>query len=104
MEKTIRKIIEIEQKAAQITEQARQACEDMPAHIEAELSAYEAELAQQYGAKCAEQLARLRRQTEEREQADRKAQAEAVSRLQGAYERHGEEWAQRLFESVTRNV
>ncbi len=104
MEKTIRKIIEIERKAVGITEQARQACEDMPAQIEADLSAYEAALEKEYGAKCAEAVARNQAESERRERLDQKAQHEAVERLRGAYERHGEEWAEQLFESVIRNV
>ena len=104
MEHIIKRIIDIENKAQQITSQAKEACEDLPAQIKEELSGYREETEARYAREFEKRLEEeTEKQTAVLSELERSFSADC-ERLRAAYERHGEQWAHKLYESVTGNV
>lgn len=104
MEKIIKQIIDIENRATQITEQACAACEDLPGQIEAELAKYEQRLEDECRVKYEQKVAALREQTQADGEAHTGMIAAACERLRASEAAHGDEWVRILWEGVIGDV
>ena len=101
MENILNRIIDIENKAQQIVSQAGQAKQDMPEQVKRILRDFQEEMektsAQGYEERLASENARLKNALQS---LNDKCQGD-MDRLRRAYERHGQEWVEKLYESVT---
>ena len=101
MENILNRMIDIENKAQQIVSQAGQAKQDMPEQVKRILHDFQAQMektsAQGYEERLASENARLQKALQSLSE---KCQSD-MDRLQRAYERHGQEWVDKLYESVT---
>lgn len=104
MENIISRIVDIENKAKDIVKQAIDASEELPETIARELEDYraalEGELEADYNVECEKIEKELRSACD----GVTTEMTEASELLRAAYAKHGDEWAAKLFESVTGDV
>ncbi len=104
MENIIKRIIDIENKAKDIVSQAEEESAGLPETIRKELDEYERNLGQKYGELLTEEKIRVSETLERNCNAVSSRTRDASELLLAAYSKHGEAWAEKLFESVTEDV
>lgn len=104
MENIIKRIVDIENKAKDIVSQAEGECAVLPETIRKELDEYEKRLGQKFDEMLAEEKTRVGETLERNRNAVLQRTRDASELLLAAYSKHGEVWAEKLFESVTEDV
>lgn len=104
MENIIKRIIDIENKAKDIVSQAEEESAVLPETIRKELDEYQKKLEQKYEKMLTEEKTRVGEKLEKNCNAVLSRTSDASELLLAAYAKHGEAWAEKLFESVTEDV
>ncbi len=104
MENIINRIVDIENKAKDIVAQAEAASEGLPEQIELELGRYRDKLEEKLGVAADAKIAQINDTLKKNCDKVSTETSQASELLLAAHAKHGEEWAQRLAESVKGDV